>query len=737
MKVSGKILLFILIFSGFPAVRCGATVYQSNGSAANVQSLNNGASNGDTIMLPAGAFTWTTPVTINKAVTLKGAGVGSTIIKDSVQSLAFLNVTLVAGNLTRITGIEFQDGGRANSVLAALDVHGSNTNGSQFRFDNCKWGNVKGSPRLNTVIGVIDHDTFIIHTVQTAIYVYGSDWDGHGPYGDGSWSVPTGFGTSQFLFIEDCTFISTGPIYENYVTDAYSGARFVVRHCNITNARPTNHGTESTGRHRGARAMEVYKNHFTLNNNKFAGGSRSGSVVFHDNTVGGSWANAAVFDLGNFRNFMSFAPWGGADGTNPWDTNEPNVFFSGTAAANSSGTTVTVSGVNWTANQWKNYTVRRSSNICNSNSVGFGYILSNTSNTITYSDNGGYVVPTLAFCAGDTLEIRKVDHALDQPGRARGSLISPVPNPPRPPGWNDQVTEPCYSWNNGTAKFSGQTGVIEGIHYFNNVIMPGYSEYTYPHPLVTGASRAVVRDFNGDGHPDYVLCNPSTHQTAIWYLNNNVFIGGALGPSITAGWALRGLADFNGDSHSDYALFAPNTNQTALWYLSGPTFIAGAYGPTLPNGWELVGTADCNGDSRPDYVLYNSSTHQTAIWYLNNNVYIGGGFGPTLPNGWRLVGVADFDGDGHPDYVLFHPSTGYTAIVYLSGRTVIGAAWGPTILSNWALVATGDFNGDGHPDYVLYNAGTRQTAIWYLINNVYVGGALGPTIPIGWSLTAP
>src|SRR6185437_8162806 len=35
---------------------------------------------------------------------------------------------------------------------------------------------------------------------------------------------------------------------------------------------------------------------------------------------------------------------------------------------------------------------------------------------------------------------------------------------------------------------------------------------------------AVVADFNGDGHPDYVLRNPSTRQTAIWYLNNNVFI---------------------------------------------------------------------------------------------------------------------------------------------------------------------------------------------------------------------
>jgi hypothetical protein len=254
--------------------------------------------------------------------------------------------------------------------------------------------------------------------------------------------------------------------------------------------------------------------------------------------------------------------------------------------------------------------------------------------------------------------------------------------------------------------------------------------------LVT-TTRAAVADFNNDGHPDYVLRNPSTHQTAIWYLNNNIYQGGALGPSITAGWSLDGVADFNRDVHPDYALFNATTDQTAIWYMSGPTRIAGAYGPTLPGGWELVATADFNGNGYPDYVLYNASTRQTAIWYMNNNVYGGGGFGPTLPVNWSLVGVADFDRDGHRDYLLFNTSNHQTAIWYLSGPTFIRGAYGPTIPSGWALVATADFNSDGHPDYLLYNPATRQTAIWYLNNNVYVSAAYGPTLPAGWSLTAP
>ena len=45
-------------------------------------------------------------------------------------------------------------------------------------------------------------------------------------------------------------------------------------------------------------------------------------------------------------------------------------------------------------------------------------------------------------------------------------------------------------------------------------------------------------DFNLDGRPDFLLFAPSTGQTAIWYLNNNVRIGSAFGPTPWAGWSL-------------------------------------------------------------------------------------------------------------------------------------------------------------------------------------------------------
>jgi hypothetical protein len=260
--------------------------------------------------------------------------------------------------------------------------------------------------------------------------------------------------------------------------------------------------------------------------------------------------------------------------------------------------------------------------------------------------------------------------------------------------------------------------------------LPGGTPTPTPTPTPTA-------DFNGDGHPDWVIHYAATGQTAIVYMNNNVVVGAAVGPAIPNEWSLAGVADFNGDGHPDYALFIPRTGQTVMGYLSGPTLIGAALGPTLPSGWALVATADFDGDGHPDWVIRHAATGQTAIVYLNNNVVVGAALGPPLPNGWSLAGVADFNGDGHPDYALFIPRTGQTVIGYLSGPTLIGAALGPTLPSGWPLVATADFNGDGKPDYVLYRASAGQTAIVYLNNNVAIDVAFGPTFPAGWTLAAP
>jgi hypothetical protein len=319
-------------------------------------------------------------------------------------------------------------------------------------------------------------------------------------------------------------------------------------------------------------------------------------------------------------------------------------------------------------------------------------------------------------------------------------------------------SEPVYIWNNtGTGGNSvglaeddaDQCGnnqhvqdyVQEGRDYIIGA-KPGYQKFTYPHPLrgvaaAELAGRAVIGDFNGDGHPDFVIRRNGAIETAIWYLNNNSLIGGDLGPAIPITWNVAGAADFDQDGHPDYALIYPAGNYTAIAYMSGPTLIGAAWAPTLPTGWEIMGTGDFNSDSKPDYALYNALTRQTAIWYLNNNALTDGDFGPTLPSGWNLIGVADFDRDGHPDYALSKKETGETAIWYLSGPSFIRSVFGPTVPGGWVLVGTADFDGDGKPDFLLYDASNHQTAIWYLDDNVFLNSAPGPTLPVTWGWPAP
>jgi FG-GAP-like repeat/Trypsin-like peptidase domain len=255
--------------------------------------------------------------------------------------------------------------------------------------------------------------------------------------------------------------------------------------------------------------------------------------------------------------------------------------------------------------------------------------------------------------------------------------------------------------------------------------------------LCSGNAGAVAYDFNNDAHPDFLLSNGATRQTAMAYLNNNVVIGAAFGPTLPSGWQVVGVADFNRDGHPDYLLFNTMTRGVVIWHMNNNVHTGGGTGPSLPGGWSVVALGDFNEDGFPDCVLYNASTRRTVVWYMRDNVRFASNNGPTLVSGWVLVSVADFNGDGDLDYLLFRPSTGQSVIWYLSGLTRSGSRSGPTIPKPYQLMGVADFDDNGKPDYVLYNPSTFQTAIWYLNDNVLVRHVAGPTLPGGWNLAAP
>lgn len=118
------------------------------------------------------------------------------------------------------------------------------------------------------------------------------------------------------------------------------------------------------------------------------------------------------------------------------------------------------------------------------------------------------------------------------------------------------------------------------------------AKFTSDQPLLSSSAAALdqsgVADFNSDDKPDYVLYSAGTRQTAIWYLNNNVYVSAVYGPTIASGHVLSGVADFNVDGHPDYLLYSSTTRRTAIWYLNDNVYVSAAYGPTLPVGWNLV-----------------------------------------------------------------------------------------------------------------------------------------------------
>ncbi len=312
-----------------------------------------------------------------------------------------------------------------------------------------------------------------------------------GDHGDTPFTQPTGYGGPNFFFVEDN--LTWGGM------DLTLGAKVVVRHNLFMNANMASHGTGRTYHDgRGARACEIYDNEFRLNYTTLTGGN-SGTVLVHDNLIkkydGG---NVIGTNLGVNRTiYSSGPPFYGADGRNPWDLNAtepdgshidghpPYLFDSGTISSVTTAT-VTDSTKNWPTNRWQGYSVRRPSDGATAQ------IISNTNNTLSI-----FQWRSQGFAAGNTYEIRKVIQVLDQPGL--GAQVGTMKrNNPR---WMQQATEPCYSWNNVDANnnqvdFKQGTGgapVTEGRDYFNRTAMPGYTPYTYPHPLTTSLSPPQPR----------------------------------------------------------------------------------------------------------------------------------------------------------------------------------------------------------------------------------------------------
>jgi hypothetical protein len=522
------LLLFLIVFWNVKLM--AITIKASSPSLKDVQTAISSAVNGDTVIVPAGTAAWTSTLVISKGITLigqtttdsvAGTAVDKTIIQDNVVRVSgsggnpIIRVDSVLGQKYDISGLTFQSGSSTiENTNGAIRLNG---NSHSLRLHHCHFQSLKNQSIVvaiwGAIWGVADHN--VLETGGSESFTFYMDnWpnpDGSaGVNGDGSWATSTNLGSQEFFFVEDNYIFNNTRSSGTYNelagnTDDLHGGRWVFRHNHCYDIAIETHGTENS-RVRGGRAREVYNNDFHNSHvMSGTGGIRSGVTISHDNTYDGVMSSNDGLHLNALRGIFSWAPhngvasavFQGGSGDNPYDSSDPHgLYGSGTVSSGTSpvngADTLTDTTKNWTPHQWQYFTAERLSD------KQVGLIIDNTNNQLTmvyYTDSGGGAI----WKAGDQYQIHKALILIDQPGRGQGDLLtgdSPINSATGTAAWPRQTLEPSYCWNdiytpNATHlhfKVTSHNNALQlqGRDYYNDTPMPGYTPYTYPHPLVSG-----------------------------------------------------------------------------------------------------------------------------------------------------------------------------------------------------------------------------------------------------------
>jgi hypothetical protein len=318
MTVSKGFVLIALVVLVAVSNEVEAAVNAATCSRADVGTAVQLALEGDTVMIPAGVCTWTSTLTIQKAITLQGAGIDKTTIQDGVPrsaggSLVTLNTT--TGKFYRVSGFTFARGPVTDMNWNGAIVVGGTS--KTWRIDGMKFQRLaaKAIVIYGDTYGVVDHSVFD-QDFTNGVSVNHDNWNGKS-YGDGSWADAPYLGTEKAVYVEDCTFTSTA---HGAVNDVGSGGRMVFRYNTVTNDYLQVHGTDSSQRRRSARSFEIYNNTFTDNASWFTAlYLRGGTGVIFNNTFRGY---GSAINLLNFRSNQAYTPWGMCDGLGLWDGNQ-------------------------------------------------------------------------------------------------------------------------------------------------------------------------------------------------------------------------------------------------------------------------------------------------------------------------------------------------------------------------------------------------------------------------------
>jgi hypothetical protein len=539
------------------------TVNAASCSSSAVQTAVNAAGEGQTVNIPAGTCSWTSGVSISgKGIRVQGAGAGRVIAVDVESSAlsigtgtktftavtndmgatAYLNATappITVGETLRIiengflanfmqgTVTSFSGSTLVLNVTSSGGTCGTTSNNAMN--SNCKrWlistipstvlvNNLSGGAMFNITEDTSFHSTLTgVHIAQgsggggtgnnvylnrnnpsgQAILIHdnffesqnidlidgntsrGVIWNNSflfSPFSQGQWaairtkdsnntSMPTSWTTPSTMGMADTTgqnnlYFETNDVHaDGDMTDFDDNSRSVVRYCVLDNAGSASHGADTS--FVGIRHFEFYNNAGIFEG--YSDGStanmnwwmfvRGGTFVWHDNTL----PQISSQDYGNKTDIAltvmslqredNYACWGSGFSTPGQDYPAPRQV--GTGFVTGAGK------VSWPAGGYTNATT--------------------TSNSSDYSGSVyvGDSEPIYIWNNSRTMNVEQSDYGLNNGSTSCPS--SPAPD-------------------------STSNYVVSERDYFNGTAKPGYTPYTYPHPLTLGqqtSSSAPVAPTN-------------------------------------------------------------------------------------------------------------------------------------------------------------------------------------------------------------------------------------------------
>jgi len=529
--VRGCLALIILALFGASICRAQSTYTAASSNESDVQAAVNKVSSagGDTVNVPCNPTTsvWTTTLTSSRSFTLNfqgaapntgpgtvGSGTNCVTILDNVPSpgnvFTFTPTYASTNNVVVLQNVNIDPFTATSTLGNPISIVGTCTSSGcpQFRIDNVvfgkntRWTEVGNGSQAAAVIrvdnsfGVMDHNTIPLGSNIELFNAQMTAYLGVGANGDSSWAQPDSLGGANNIFAENNLDYSGYLGLNDCEAGAIGGCRFVDRYNTLTQSNngsfgiAQNHGTETSGRGRSGREMEVYGNTLTclMNCAGIDGGLRGGTGMFFNNhaiLTPGEGANTWL-GISLYRTVGAFTPWSACGGSGGYDRNDGVTYYTGTMNTNGNGVlTFTDGSKTWTTNQ-----LVPTGNPYSVYDVTQGFwseISSNTSNTITVigpiSESGW-----TGFNNGDSYQILRAQFCIDQPGHGAGNYISGTP--PSATGYPGQALDPIYQWgdfNTGGAQVNNPIGSGSGKIIANR-------DY---YPQASGMQTSPTSPFNG------------------------------------------------------------------------------------------------------------------------------------------------------------------------------------------------------------------------------------------------